>query len=413
MAFQHGSHTRYSHTRASGTRPSTPFSSAVRRRRHYPRLAGPSLEPAVPACRLNNNTIGGSRLASRTTHRTEPALRTVRMVGPPASIAPTASTEFYRHGYSAGLTRFGQSPEGRCAAFLLAQEHALSTSYAYGYKLARFATYCGTSRCPLPASVETVGCHLGYLFRQGRVTGTSIRPYLAAIRAIYTCTGFQSPTEYPVITALRTGYIRATSDRVASRPSSVALPSSLGALALTRAIRPSRPSPDAAIATGFFLALRPMSIRGLHSDDFSLTPANAFFRLHREKGNAGQRRDRVIRLPLSMTPDSVFKLITFLVHCKAGKFMFPFSSAQLNHHHIRLSRKGAHSPPPLGRFTCHYLRSGCISAAHSIGVPLSRIMALTGHSSSQVLIRHYLDASISPCPSARDLFGRLLPPTSS
>jgi hypothetical protein len=244
-------------------------------------------------------------------------------------------------------------------------------------------------------------------------TGTSIRPYLAAIRAMHTRTGFQYPTEDPVITALRTGYTRAISDRVASRPSSVALPASLGALALTRAIRSSRPSPDAAIATGFLLANRRMSIRGLHSDDFSLTPTNAFIRLRREKGNVGQQRDRVIRLPLSTTPDSVFKLLTFLVHCKAGKPLFPFSSAQLNHHLIRLSRKGAHQPPPLGRSTCHSLCSGCILAAHSIGVPLSRIMALSGHSYCQVLIRHYLDASISPCPSARDFFGRLLPPTSS
>jgi hypothetical protein len=42
VAFQHGSHTRYSHTCASGNQPSAPSSSAVRRRRHYPRLAGPA-----------------------------------------------------------------------------------------------------------------------------------------------------------------------------------------------------------------------------------------------------------------------------------------------------------------------------------------------------------------------------------
>jgi hypothetical protein len=155
---------------------------------------------------------------------------------------------------------------------------------------------------------------------------------------MHTRTGFQSPTEDPVITALRTGYTQATSNCVASRPSSVALPASLGALALTRAILYSRPSPDAAIATGFLLALRPMSIRGLHSDDFSLTPTNAFIRLRLEKGNTGQQRDRVIRLPLSTTPDSFSKLLTFLAHCKAGKPLFPFSSAQLNHHLIRLSR---------------------------------------------------------------------------
>jgi hypothetical protein len=153
-------HTRYPHTRASGSRPSASSSSTVRRRRHCPRLVGPALAPAVSACRLNDNTIGGSRLESCTTHRTEPVLRTVPMVVPPTSLPPTAPTDFYRHGYSAGLTRFGPSPEGRSAAFLLAQEHCLSTSNAYSYKWARFVTYCGTSRCPLPASVETFGWYL-------------------------------------------------------------------------------------------------------------------------------------------------------------------------------------------------------------------------------------------------------------
>jgi hypothetical protein len=112
---------------------------------------------------------------------------------------------FRQAGYSAGLTRFGRSLEGRSAAFFLAQEHAQTTSYGYGYKWARFLAYCGTSRCLLPASVETIGCYLGYLFRQGRVAGTSIRPYLAAIRAMHTRAGFPSPTEDPVIAALRAG----------------------------------------------------------------------------------------------------------------------------------------------------------------------------------------------------------------
>jgi hypothetical protein len=195
-----------------------------RHNRHCSRLAVSALAPAVPACRLNDNTICGSRLASRTTHRTQPVQRRIQMARPPTSLPPTDITDFCRYGYYVGLKRFGRSPEGRRADFLLAQEHALSTSYAYSYKWARFVTYCGTSRCQLPASVETVGCYLGYLFRKGRVTSTSIWPYLAAIRAMHTRTEFQSPTEEHVIKALPTGYKRATSDRVAFRPSSLALP---------------------------------------------------------------------------------------------------------------------------------------------------------------------------------------------
>jgi intergrase/recombinase len=54
-----------------------------------------------------------------------------------------------------------------------------------------------------------------------------------------------------------------------------------------------------------------------------------------------------------------------------------------------------------------------MSACHALGVPLPRIMALSGHSSSHVLTRHYLDATLPPCSDAQDLFGRFLPPTSS
>jgi hypothetical protein len=92
-------------------------------------------------------------------------------------------------------------------------------------------------------------------------------------------TGFPYPAKVPVITALRAGYTRATTDRVASRPGPVALPAALRHLALTRAVRSRRPTIDAAIAVGFLFALRPMSIRGLQSDDLSFTTADAYIRL--------------------------------------------------------------------------------------------------------------------------------------
>jgi hypothetical protein len=225
--------------------------------------------------------------------------------------------------------------------------------------------------------------------------------------------GLVSPTEDPVITSIRTGFKRATADRVSSRPSSVALPATLGALALKTALRAARPVPATAIAVGFFLALRPMSIQGLYPEDFTLTPSAAFIRLRREKGNAGHRSDRVLRVPLASSSDPIFQLLTKLSLYRHGKPLFPFDGARLNRSIRRISQRGSLLPPPLGRFTCRSLRSGCISAAHAIGVPLARIMALSGHSSSQVLIRHYLDASIAPCLSARDLFGRFLPPASS
>jgi hypothetical protein len=166
--------------------------------------------------------------------------------GAPSRLQPKAPGDVFRQaGYSAGLTRLGRSPEGRSAALLLAQEHAQTRSHGYGYKWARFLAYCGTSPCPLPASVETIGCYLGYLFRQDRVTGTSIRPYLAAIRAMYTRGGFPSPAKDPVIAAC----VPATRGRrqIASHPALARWPYrrlwdiSPSPAPSVRAVRPSTP----------------------------------------------------------------------------------------------------------------------------------------------------------------------------
>jgi hypothetical protein len=103
-----------------------------------------------------------------------------------------------------------------------------------------------------------------------------------------------------VVDSLRRGFSRLTADHVSSRPQSVALPASLGLLACTRALQKRLPNTAAAIAIGFSLGLRPMTIHGLHAEDFTLTQTDAFIRLRREKGNARQRADRVLRLPIRL-----------------------------------------------------------------------------------------------------------------
>jgi hypothetical protein len=86
---------------------------------------------------------------------------------------------------------------------------------------------CGRRRCLLPASVEIIGCCLGHIYNEGRVTGTSIRPFLAAINTVHTRAGFPTPTQDPVIASIRVGYNRATADSVASKPRSGAYPRQL------------------------------------------------------------------------------------------------------------------------------------------------------------------------------------------
>jgi hypothetical protein len=189
------------------------------------------------------------------------------------------------------------------------------------------------------------------------------------------------------------------------------------------AICSRRTTPITAIAVEFLLRLRPMSIQGILPEDVTTTPDAVSIRLRRKKGNGGQRNDRVLRVPVKPASDPATLLFSRLARCSPGRVLFPFTAARcvlfqfitvwLNRALIRLSRQAAIRPPPLGRFTCRSLRSGCISACRALRVPLPRIMVLSGHSSSQVPIRHYLDVTIPPCSDARDLFGRFLPPTSS
>jgi hypothetical protein len=45
-----------------------------------------------------------------------------------------------------------------------------------------------------------------------------------------------------------------------------------------------------------------MSIQGILPEDVTATAAAVFIRLRREKGNAGQRSDRVLRIPVIVAP---------------------------------------------------------------------------------------------------------------
>jgi hypothetical protein len=260
-------------------------------------------------------------------------------------LSPQAPGVFAHRGYTAGVTGFGPSPNGCSASHLLANELAASASQGYGCKWERFVKFCCRRRSPLPASVETIGCYLDHLFREGRFTGSSIRPYLAAINTVHTRAGFPLPTKDPVIASIRVGYNRATADRAASRPRSVALPSALGALEVKTALRSRSPTPNTAIVVVDFLpALRPMPIEDILPEDVTTILAAIFIRLRREVGNAGQRNDRVLRIPVNVAPDPASLLFSRLARCRPGRVLFPLTTARLNRTLIRLRRQAAVRP---------------------------------------------------------------------
>jgi hypothetical protein len=342
VAIEYGAHARNPDARPSGSGTPTPLSGPVRGRGGLPRLSCSNLvSPRTSSCR-SYGPPRGRHLEKGPSHGNSPLLRAVRVDGKTPCHPLPAPGVFHHQGYAAGVTRFGRSSDGCSAAHLLANELAASTSLGYGYKWERFVKFCGIPRCPLPASVKTIGYCLGHLYSEGRVTGTSIRPYLAAINTVHTRAGFPSPTNDPVIASIQMGYNRATADRVASIPRSVALPSALGALAVQMSLCYRRPTPVTAIAVGFLLALRPLSIQGILPEDVTTAPDAVFIRLRREKGNAGQRNDRVLRVPVKPAPDPASLLFSRLDRCPPGRVLSPFTTAWLNR--ALLSRQTAVRP---------------------------------------------------------------------
>mgnify|MGYP003476553559 FL=1 len=65
--------------------------------------------------------------------------------------------------------------------------------------------------------------------------------------------------------------------------------------------------------------------------------------------------------------------------------------------------------PPGTHYTPRSLRSGGIKAAYAAGVPLERIMRVSNHVSTAVVLRHYLDPLVAPTPAARVFIDRFLP----
>jgi hypothetical protein len=234
----------------------------------------------------------------------------------------------------------------------------------------RFTTFYGLTRCPLHASVETVRCYLGYLFRKGRITGTSTRLYLAATHTVHVRAGLTSLTHDPIITFLRAGFKCATTDRFASRPRSMALPAALGALAFRQALQAPWPTPVTAIAVGFFLALSPMSIRGLYQDDINLTRSAVFFRLRSEKGNTDQCTDRVLRVPVLPSSDPVLALYTRLKQFGRRRLLFPYTADRLNRAVPRFSHHGTVQP-----------RRSAASPSGLFAVAASRMLTPSGYPS--------------------------------
>ena len=119
-----------------------------------------------------------------------------------------------------------------------------------------------------------------------------------------------------------------------------------------------------------------------------------------------------LRIPYTAPSDPVYRLLRRLV-LSAGSSTgwllpgwgpFPVSAVTFNRS-IKSLLRG--TPAPLGsRYTPRSLRSGGMSAAYAVGVPIPVIMRLSHQSDAKVVQKHYLDALTRPCAAARLFFSR-------
>jgi hypothetical protein len=309
----------------------------------------------------------------------------------------------------------GSGPGVAAAAELLGQALAPTTSASYQRLWILFERFCSSAaRCALPASPATVCAYLGTLFDGGRLRGTSIRPYVAAIGAQHRRLALNDPTAHTLVALARRGFAAADARRrTGAPPRSAAYPAEAALHCLHAALRASDSATLrywAAVAVGFLISARPASIAGLTPDAVRLSPNAVLLELRVFKyGTSGHAPRVSLYIPTAGEPDPIRRLFSVLLADSLRPGAPWFNMRDLSAAAAAGLRAVAAIAPPGARYTPRSLRSGGITAAYAVGVPMERIMRVSNHASTAVVLRHYLDALVPPTPAARVFFDRFVP----
>jgi hypothetical protein len=283
-------------------------------------------------------------------------------------------------------------------------QHA-SASYQRLWEL--FVQFCRFAhRCSLPASPDTVCAYLGSLFEGGCLRGSYIRPYIAAIVAQHRPLALSDPTSHSLVVLARRGFAAADAlRRTGALLRSAAYPAAAALSCLGSALR-SGSSADlrccGVVCLGFLLSARPASVLALTSDAVRLAPdaVNTELRVFKY-GTSGFAPRVALRIPTADDSDPIRCLFRRLLAAFQGR---PHAQLVLQRD-LRgataagLCAVGAIAPPGT-QYTPRSLDSGGITAAYAAGVPLERIMRVSNHVSTAVVLRHYLDPLVVPTPAA-------------
>ena len=320
-------------------------------------------------------------------------------------------------------TRLNAQQHGQVAAKLL--HHALvgSTREAYDRHWARFLNYCASSQMsPLPASLDTTLSYIGHLFETSTIQATSLQPYLSAINTMHSHLGLEPPAVGPLVQAARRGYgnLRAAAGRPTQR---LWLPATAAQRALQAGLETSDLTLKRAhlfVALGFTLFQRESTTTAALRSDIQITDDDLLFKERFSKGkNSGQMR--VIRLPrrhhagLAALLQDFRSAVEAAGGCRSKSFFaLPGDKAKLTaavgDAWVRQSLRALNVVAPEGyTYSSHSLRKGAATAAHAIGVPLTKICYYGNWSAKSRVVHDYIDPSAEPTPAAYSFFGWLLP----
>lgn len=150
----------------------------------------------------------------------------------------TAGRRWQSQGNSAAVGMLGDRAGARRAAFLLGMTLACSTQAAYQLHWEAFESFCELYRSvSIPATPATVSCYLSFFFDKVTICDGSIRPYIAAIGAQHRHCGLSDPTDDPLVSSTKLGYVSNYATHQQGAPlRSIPLPATMTLRALHRAL---------------------------------------------------------------------------------------------------------------------------------------------------------------------------------
>jgi hypothetical protein len=318
---------------------------------------------------------------------------------------------------------------------------ATNTWASYDAKFHKFHDFCDTHGLrSLPASTATVLRYILYLFREDRVHGSSLQPYLSAINRVHRDLNLPAPADGHLVNTARRGFTRLHTQAAAPRPGEVTAPtraqrSPVPAQLVMRAVQHGLHTTDAFVRTccaivvhAFLFAARASSVIGVPVSAYAFEADGSL--TFREDMRKTGGPSRVLRVPLLGSPEQhplallrrhyARRLQSATQHdvnpAQVALFFhrdLPVTSpsAMISHALTTVLRAIDCTVPSGVPYTSHSLRSGAATAAIASGAPLPTVMAWCGWRSLSSAQR-YIDPTVRSSP-ATDLFFSFLRPSSS